>query len=146
MKKYLWLTLLLVSFMFGSVGHGQQEGDVDRHDIDPRVASGPPRRAYILRVPEADTGKFLGVVQRFADMNGFIHIRGLHGLRLSDHVFGDDWYTRPDGVTLYVTNITAPEEMRVIFYNREDGAGIEQAGVMGDKLRHETAQWRDYQE
>ena len=98
-----------------------------------------------LRISEEEKGDFAKFMEKFATGRSFVKISSVNGPVLDGREFVSDWYRRSDGVTMFVTDITAPEKMRVIFYDKKGGEGAIEAERMFLEFRSLSSRFRKYE-
>lgn len=84
-------------------------------------------------------------MENFAADRSFVKISSANGPVLDNREFISDWYRRPDGVTIFVTNITAPEKMRVIFYDKKGGEGAIEAERVFLEFKSLSSRFKRYE-
>lgn len=145
-SRKIMLALLAISATGMVNSQAQQRLNMPQPDMSPKLASGPARKAYALFVPDERKRNFLDVVNRFVVENSFISISRQTEWGLDNRTIGINWYTRADGVTFIVTDITLPGKMKIAFFNREDGVGYEEAVVAAEQLRQRTQEYENFPE
>lgn len=109
--------------------------------VDPHLGRGQPnadglwsgwqlgslRGSVILRISDEERASFVKFVDDFASERAFSKFPSVGKPSLSGREFISSWYRRPDGVTIFVTNITMSVKMQVAFYNKIDGEGTAEA-------------------
>ncbi len=88
---------------------------------------GPPLATVTLRVSPADDTGFLHDLADYTNQYGFVVLGRPGGPQLDGRDVFLAWFRRDDGVTMLVTDITAPERMQAFFYPRKDGTAGGQA-------------------
>ena len=94
---------------------------------------GPPLGVVTLRIGPAEDAGFLHDLADYTNRYGF-QVTGQPGGPVVEgrEVFLA-WFRRDDGVTMLVTDISAPLKMQAFFYGRKDGtAGDVAADLMRD--------------
>lgn len=106
---------------------------------------GSHRGSIHLRISEKEGKIFAKFMEEFAANRSFVKISSANGPVLDDREFISDWYRRPDGITIFVTNITAPEKMRVIFYDKKGGEGAAEAERVFLEFKSLSSSFRRYE-
>lgn len=106
---------------------------------------GSHRGSVHLRISEKEQKIFAIFMEEFAVNRSFVKINSANGPVLDDREFISDWYRRLDGVTIFVTNITAPEKMRVIFYDKKGGEGTTEAEQAFLEFKSISSRFRRYE-
>lgn len=81
----------------------------------------------------------------FAESRYFLKISSANKPALDGREFMSDWYRRPDGVTILVSDITKPEKMQVSFYDRKDGKGTAEAEQAFLEFKALSSRFRTYE-
>lgn len=102
---------------------------------------GPPLAVVTLRVSAHDDTGFLHDLSDYTDRYGFTVLGHPGGPKLDGRDVFLAWFRRGDGVTVLVTDITAPERMQAFFYPRKDGTGAAQTA---DLARAYVAEMASY--
>ena len=84
---------------------------------------GAPRAIVTLRIRDADEAGFLHDLADYTNRYGFAVLGEPGGPVLNGRPVFLAWWRRDDGVTMLVTDISAPEQMQAFFYGRKDGTG-----------------------
>ena len=88
---------------------------------------GPPLAVVTLRIGPADDAGYLHDLSDYLQRYGF-NVAGTPGGPVLDgRAVFLAWFQRDDGVTLLVTDFSAPEKMQAFFYGRKDGTAGDQA-------------------
>ena len=82
---------------------------------------GPPLAVVTLRIGPADDAGFLHDLADYIGRYGFQVTGRPGGPMLDGRAVFLAWFRRQDGVTMLVTDISAPEKMQAFFYGRKDG-------------------------
>lgn len=88
---------------------------------DPSVGLGPPLAVVTLRIGPADDAGYLHDLADYIRRYGFAVTGNPGGPMLDGRAVFLAWFRRQDGVTMLVTDISAPEKMQAFFYGRPDG-------------------------
>lgn len=106
---------------------------------------GSHRGSVHLRISDEKRNSFAKFMEEFASNRSFVKVSSANGPVLDGRGFVSDWYRRSDGVTMFVTDITAPEKMRVIFYDKKDGEGSIEAERVFLEFRSLSSRFRKYE-
>ena len=82
---------------------------------------GPPLAAVTLRIGSADDAGFLHDLADYTSRYGFEVTGHPGGPMVDGRAVFLAWFRRGDGITMLVTDLTAPEKMQAFFYGRKDG-------------------------
>ncbi len=82
---------------------------------------GPPLAVVTLRIGPADDAGFLHDLADYTNRYGFDVTGRPGGPVLDGRAVFLAWFRRQDGVTMLVTDLSAPEKMQAFFYGRPDG-------------------------
>jgi hypothetical protein len=82
---------------------------------------GPPLAVVTLRIGPADDAGFLHDLADYIGHYGFDVTGRPGGPTIDGRAVFLAWFRRQDGVTMLVTDISAPEKMQAFFYGRQDG-------------------------
>ena len=97
-----------------------------------------------MRISE-EKGDFAEFMEKFATERSFVKTSSANGPVLDGREFVSNWYRRSEGVTIFVTDMTAPEKMRVIFYDKKGGEGAIEAERMFIEFRSLSSRFRKYE-
>ena len=90
---------------------------------DPLPVVGAPLGTIELRITEAKYQAFMHDLNDFADFY-HLHIVGQPaGLEINNRPILVIWFTRPDGLTVLLTDATEHERMQAFFYVASGGSG-----------------------
>jgi hypothetical protein len=82
---------------------------------------GPPLAVVTLRIGPADDAGFLHDLADYIGRYAFDVTGRPGGPTIDGRAVFLAWFRRVDGVTMLVTDISAPEKMQAFFYGRKDG-------------------------
>ena len=82
---------------------------------------GPPLAVVTLRIGPADDAGFLHDLADYIGHYGFDVTGRPGGPMIEGRAVFLAWFRRQDGVTMLVTDLSAPEKMQAFFYGRKDG-------------------------
>ena len=82
---------------------------------------GPPLAVVTLRIGPADDAGFLHDLADYIGHYGFDVTGRPGGPMIDGRAVFLAWFRRQDGVTMLVTDLSAPEKMQAFFYGRKDG-------------------------
>lgn len=133
----------LVVLLFSNMQLARGQTNVD--DLRSNWPLGDVRGSIHLRIPNEEKQKFMIFLEDFTKQRFFVKISSADRPVLSGREFVSEWYRRPDGVTILVTDITAPEKMRVIFYDRKDGRGGAEAKQAFGEFQALSSGFRKYE-
>lgn len=98
-----------------------------------------------MRVSREEKADFRRFMDEFAKERSLTKVSSADRPVLDGREFVSDWYRRSDGVTMFVTDITAPEKMRVIFYDEEGGKGSVEAEQLLTEFKSLSSRFRRYE-
>lgn len=119
------LVFLMLALLLGNVHLGSGQINVDESRSIRQLGS--LRGQVITRISDSEEDVFLVFMNEFFNQRSFKRISPGGTLEFSKRNVVLDWYERQDGVTVLVTDLTAPEKMRVVFYDCKDGSGAVEA-------------------
>ena len=102
---------------------------------------GPPIAVVTLRIGPADDPGFLHDLADYITRYGFKVTGQPGGPVLDGRAVFLAWFRRQDGVTILVTDISAPEKMQTFFYGRKDGTA---GAVAADLAQSYVAKMASY--
>lgn len=126
-------------------GVGDTRGQIGVDEMRSGWQLGSHRGSVHLRVSEKEEKSFAKFIEEFAADRSFLKISSANGPVLDDREFISDWYRRSDGVTIFVTNMTAFEKMRVIFYDKKGGEGATEAERVFLEFKSISSRFRRYE-
>ena len=103
--------------------------------------SGPPLGVVTLRIGPADDAGFLHDLADYIQRYGFDVTGRPGGPVLDGRAVFLAWFRRQDGVTMLVTDLSAPEKMQAFFYGRADGT---EGAVTADLMQAYVAKMASY--
>ncbi len=102
---------------------------------------GPPLAVVTLRIGSGDDAGFLHDLADYIQRYGF-DVEGRPGGPVIDgRAVFLAWFHRQDGVTMLVTDLSAPERMQAFFYGRPDGT---EGAVASDLVQAYAAKMASY--
>ena len=102
---------------------------------------GPPLGVVTLRIGPADDAGFLHDLADYIQRYGFDVTGRPGGPVLDGRAVFLAWFRRQDGVTMLVTDLSAPEKMQAFFYGRADGT---EGAVTADLMNAYVAKMASY--
>ncbi len=108
---------------------------------DGGIDVGPPLVVVTLRISPADDTGFLHDLADYTNQHGFVVLGRPGGPQLGDRAVFLAWFRRDDGVTLLVTDITAPERMQAFFYPRKDGTAAPETSDLAQDYARKMASY-----
>lgn len=102
---------------------------------------GPPLGVVTLRIGPADDAGFLHDLVDYTNRYGFQVTGEPGGPTIDGRGVFLAWFRRDDGVTMLVTDISAPQKMQAFFYGRKDGTAGE---VAADLMQNYVAKMASY--
>ena len=105
---------------------------------------GPPLAVVTVRVSPADDAGFLHDLADYTNRYGFSVTGRPGGPQLDGRDVFLAWFRRDDGVTMLVTDISAPERMQAFFYPRKDGTAAAQTSDLAQAYVAKMASYPGY--
>ena len=102
---------------------------------------GPPLVVVTLRVSPTDDTGFLHDLADYTNQYGFDTVGQPGGPQVDGRAVFLAWFRRDDGVTMLVTDISAPERMQAFFYPRKDGTGAPQTSDLAQAYVRQMASY-----
>lgn len=141
----LKVALVLLALCLLPKGVRDARGQVGVDELRSGWQLGSHRGSVHLRISEEERNSFWKFMEEFAFNRSFVKVSSASGPVLDGRGFVSDWYKRSDGVTIFVTDITAPEKMRVIFYDKKGGEGAIEAERVFLEFRSLSSRFRKYE-
>ena len=102
---------------------------------------GPPLGVVTLRIGPVEDAGFLHDLADYIQRYGFDVTGRPGGPVLDGRAVFLAWFHRQDGVTMLVTDLSAPEKMQAFFYGRADGT---EGAVAADLMQRYAAKMASY--
>ncbi len=102
---------------------------------------GPPLAVVTLRIAPSNDNGFLHDLADYTNRYGFQVTGTPGGPVLNGRPVFLAWFKRQDGVTILVTDMSAPEKMQTFFYGRKDGTA---GAVAADLAKSYLAKMASY--